>query len=173
MCVDRCVLLCVCVVVGNLVMFLSYVSGVFFVVDEAKSGLPDEERAALVARWEEFDKSLLKDVITEDGSIRNVDHIEYERMLEIVGKMKPEGYEMSLEPLKDGVSYGLDNLDDEILEGMAGSSNVVAKGPLLGVTKQTKLKMSVAKDGKRILGFELPKDGDEGFASGGKKRRKQ
>ena len=143
-------------------------------VDEAKRVMPEEEKGALIAKWEAFDKSLLKDLIMEDGSIRNVDHVEYEKMLALVEKMKPLDYEPSLEPLRDGVSFGLGELDVEELEAVPGPSEKPKKDPVLAYTKQSKLKVSVREDGKKVLGYELPKgDTDEGFVSAGKKRRRK
>ena len=131
--------------------------------------MPDEERAALVAKWEAFDKTLLKDLVMDDGSIRNVDHVEYERMAALVEQMKPSDYGAPVDPLTDGV-VGLGELDEKEWSA-CGSGNKAKKGPLLGITKQSKLKVSVAKDGKKVLGYELPKE-DEGFVSGRKKKRK-
>ena len=67
-------------------------------LQEAKTKLPEDIKTALETKWKSIDNSIFKDIMQKDGSIRNVDDIEYERMLALVESMKRPDYKPTAAP---------------------------------------------------------------------------
>lgn len=134
-------------------------------VEDLKVLVPSEKLRPVVEKWDKYDKSLLKTAIQSDGSIRNMDEVEYERMKALVDKMKPVSGDDDAGPSGSG------EIGDVVLGRPKVPVHVTASQVL--VKKQCTLTFFKSPDGKKRLGFEFPKEqeGDGGFFSGCKRRK--
>ena len=141
-------------------------------MEEATNALPEDTATYLKIKWENFNKTLLKDCIADDGSIRNVDDVEYERMQMLVEKMRPVNYT----PPSVSVAAEVSGPSGAVPE----SANPIEKAPKklaclqnLRSTKQSTLVVKTGPDGMKRLGFEASLSKDEGFESAAKRKKKR
>ena len=142
-------------------------------VEEVRALVSEEKMAPLIAKWERFDDTLLKTAIMKDGAIRDIDEVEYERMRDLVDKMKPKKTsEVAVVPScsKAMNSSTVKGAEDIVLGKRQVPVHVTASQVM--VKKQCKLTFYQSPDGKRRLGFEFPRNTtDDGFFSGSKRKK--